>query len=83
MFSRVTCLTSIVLVFATSLTSVAKADLVGHWTFDEGSGTVAFDASGNGNDGTVSDSAEWVEGKIDGALYFNGTNSQVQCPDRY
>lgn len=27
--------------------------LIGHWTFDEGSGTVAADSSGNSNDGTI------------------------------
>ncbi len=26
-----------------------SADLVGHWRFDEGSGTTASDTSGNGN----------------------------------
>jgi hypothetical protein len=27
--------------------------LVGWWKFDEGSGTVAYDSSGNGNDGNL------------------------------
>ncbi|MBZ0254994.1 hypothetical protein K8I31_02970, partial [bacterium] len=27
--------------------------LIGHWTFDEGSGTVAADSSGNSNDGSI------------------------------
>jgi len=31
-------------------------DPLGHWTFDEGSGNVAADVSGNGNDGLISDS---------------------------
>ncbi|HOB97671.1 MAG TPA: hypothetical protein PKM43_02860 [Verrucomicrobiota bacterium] len=29
------------------------AQLVGHWTFDEGSGTIAIDSSGNGNNGSL------------------------------
>ena len=32
----------------------AQADLIGHWTFDEGSGTTANDSSGNGYDGMIS-----------------------------
>lgn len=31
----------------------AHAQLVGHWTFDEGSGTDAIDSSGNGNNGSL------------------------------
>ncbi len=48
------------------------------WTFDEGSGTVAHDASGNGNDATV-DSGEllWVPGVVDGALEFDGVRHQL------
>jgi hypothetical protein len=26
-----------------------SAELVAHWTFDEGSGDIAYDSSGNGN----------------------------------
>jgi hypothetical protein len=48
--------------------------LVGWWRFDEGSGTVAGDNSGNGNDGTV-DGASWVAGKFGDALSFGGTAS--------
>jgi len=49
----------------------ASAELVGYWPFDEGSGDVAKDESGNGNDGTVYDAA-WVEGKLGSALDFSG-----------
>jgi len=27
--------------------------LVGHWKFDEGTGTIAYDSSGYGNDGIL------------------------------
>ncbi|MHC4431662.1 MAG: LamG-like jellyroll fold domain-containing protein [Planctomycetota bacterium] len=53
--------------------------LVGWWTFDEGSGGVAHDASGNGNDGTLNGPVEWTpDGKIGGALSFNGPYNFVQ-----
>ena len=28
-------------------------DLVGYWNFEEGEGSIAYDLSGNGNDGTI------------------------------
>lgn len=34
--------------------------LVGYWRFDEGTGTVAYDSSGNGNDGTLVNSPTWT-----------------------
>src|ERR1700733_11556906 len=33
-------------------TDAGDPDLVARWTFDEGSGTIAHDSSGHGNDGT-------------------------------
>jgi hypothetical protein len=45
----------------------SQADLVGHWTFDEGSGTIASDQSGQSNDGTFQGSPRHVPGKINGA----------------
>ncbi len=41
--------------------------IVGIWLLDEGKGDVAEDASGNGYDGTITQS-DWVDGKVDGAL---------------
>jgi hypothetical protein len=40
--------------------SMASA-LVGYWSFDEGSGTVAHDLSGYGNDGTLIGNPQWVD----------------------
>ncbi len=45
--------------------------LVGWWRFDEGSGTIAGDSSGNGNNGTIY-GATWVAGKYGQALSFDG-----------
>lgn len=53
--------------------------LIGHWTFDEGSGTVAMDSSGYGHHGSITDAA-WVNGKKGGALDFNGSTSTVSIP---
>ena len=46
--------------------------LVGWWKFDEGSGTVAYDSSGNGNHGNLINGPTWTTGKIGGSLSFDG-----------
>lgn len=50
---------------------------VGYWNLNEGSGTAAADASGNGVNGTLVNSPAWVAGMLSNALSFNGTNSYV------
>ncbi|MCP4450207.1 MAG: hypothetical protein GY809_02000 [Planctomycetes bacterium] len=54
--------------------------LVGYWSFDEGAGDIAFDGSGNGNDGVLTGGPVWVEGILGGALDFSGSNSFVAAP---
>ena len=49
-------------------------------SFDEASGTVAADASGKGNNGTLS-GATRTAGKFGGALSFNGTSDWVTVAD--
>jgi hypothetical protein len=45
--------------------------------FDEGSGTIAFDSSGNGNDGTIN-GATWTNDSISGnALEFDGVDDYI------
>jgi len=53
--------------------------LVGWWKFDEGSGTVAYDSSDNGNDGNLTNGPTWTVGKIGGALSFANANAFVNC----
>ena len=55
--------------------------LNGYWNFNEGTGTVTMDASGNGNTGTLINGPTWTTGKIGGGLSFNGTNQYVNVPD--
>jgi len=50
---------------------------VGYWKFDEGSGSTAYDSSGNSNHGVIH-AATWTEGRIGKALHFNGIDSWVQ-----
>src|SRR3989344_3616023 len=46
--------------------------LVGYWSMNEGTGTVAGDGSGNGNRGTLTGGPTWVDGKRGKALSFDG-----------
>src|SRR4030042_2336392 len=64
--------------FLTSSAKAAGPDLAAYWKFDEGSGTTAFDSSGNGNNGNLIGDPKWAAGKYGGALEFNG-NDYVDC----
>jgi len=68
-----------VLVLSVALTGMTKAELVGWWRFDEGSGTTAADSSGNGNDGTLNGDPQWVVGYFGGALEFDGSDDYIDC----
>jgi YD repeat-containing protein len=52
---------------------------VAAYSFDEGTGTIAHDDSAGENDGILS-SAQWVAGKYNSALKFNGESSCVSVP---
>jgi len=58
----------------------ALEGLVGHWTLDEGSGTVVTDSSEYANDGVLQGPPRWVDGHIEGALSFNGSTDYVEVP---
>jgi hypothetical protein len=50
---------------------------VAAYGFDEGSGTVVNDASGNGNNGMISGATWTTSGRYGNALTFNGTSALV------
>jgi hypothetical protein len=54
--------------------------LVGHWTFDEGVGTMVADDSGLGHHGELINPKPhtWAPGYASGALYFDGTTEPRQ-----
>ncbi len=81
---------SLLIILAVSLGTAATAaaawdpntdpDLVAWWPFNEGSGTVAGDSSGNNNNGALNGGAQWATGRFDDALQFNGSTSYVRAP---
>ena len=63
--------------------------LVGYWSFNEGTSTIATDFSGNQNHGPLTTFANpptsasgWTQnGKRGGGLFFDGTDDEVLVPD--
>ena len=51
--------------------------LVGWWLMNEGGGLKAYDISGQGNHGTLTNNPTWTIGKRGPALGFDGTNRYV------
>ncbi len=70
-------LISVVIITSNGWASDLKNDpaLVGLWLFDDGSGGVAIDSSGNGNDGVINGAFTWDSGKFNGAIIAPGTGS--------
>ena len=65
------------IILVLSLATGTSADLIAHWQFDETSGNVAQDASGNGNNGTLKGDPQWVTGRIGGAIQLDGVDDYV------
>ena len=55
--------------------------LVAALGFNEGSGTIAHDTSGNGNDGTILNATWATAGRYGKAVVFNGTNAWITVAD--
>jgi hypothetical protein len=61
-------------------TGSVDPNLLGRWQFDEGSGNIASDSSGNDHDGVIVGGAEWsAAGRVAGALNFKGLGN-VEIP---
>lgn len=77
----------IIVIFCTLFSTFVYAEipkdaLIGAWIFEEGSGKVVKDISGNGNDMTIADGApKWVDGKMGKAMQFDGVADFLAAPD--
>ena len=60
--------------------AVGTPDVVAAYSFNEGTGTVATDSSGNGNDGAIQGPAWNAQGVFSSGLTFNGIDSSVSVP---
>jgi len=55
-----------------------EVGIVAYWDFNEGSGEIVKDKSGNGNDGRIY-GAKWVKIKNGFALKFDGIDDYINC----
>ncbi len=53
---------------------------IGHWTFDEIQGTIAYDSTDNQNHGILINNPLRTSGYLDRCLFFDGINDYVQIP---
>jgi hypothetical protein len=54
--------------------------ILAFWKYNEGSGTIAYDSSGNDFDGTIN-GASWINGHSGNALDFDGTDDFIALDD--
>ncbi len=63
----------------------ADSFISGQWALDEASGLIAYDSSGNGQNGPITagdPSTQWTAGKVFGGLRFDGSGDGfVRIPD--
>ena len=71
----------IVIALVFGLVSNASAELVAQWKLDDGGGTTALDATGNGNDGTLEDGPTVVDGQFGQALAFESSRVAIPASD--
>ena len=64
-------------------TRIEPDDVIGVWLFDEDSGKIIKDSSGNGNDGEALGKFKRKPGKFGGGLEFPGVDGQnhIEIPD--
>ena len=64
----------------TTYDHTGETGLVGYWKFNEGSGIIAEDSSGNGNHGTLTNDSIGADG---GAAFASGTPVWITRPNNY
>jgi hypothetical protein len=80
MVKKLLCLTCCVMALALSNAAQAQdPSLAGWWKLDDGFGDIAHDSSTYGTDGTLFGGPLWINGRIRGALQFDGQATYVEC----
>ena len=69
--------TCFVVTFDTITVGAEDSNLVAYWKFDEGSGSVAADSSGNVNITILENNPTWVDGKSGKAMSFDGVGNCI------
>jgi len=66
--------------FTTAAQTASASGLVGYWTLDDTSGSLAVDSSGNVANGRLLNGPLVVPGRLGQALSFNGVDESVSVP---
>lgn len=74
-------LATLIAVTALARPIAARAEIVGAWLFEEGSGATTEDATGQQADGELIGGAEWDTGRFGAGILFDGSTGHVQIPD--
>jgi len=68
------------LLFAVSSeANIDPGTIAGMWLFNEDGGDIAEDSSGNGNNGSLINGAEWDDGKFDSGVALDGAATYINC----
>jgi len=67
-------------VIITTPAPLGNTNLVGWWTFNDGSGTTAVDSTINANNGLLLGDLQWIGGRDGGTLWFPGVDDYVELP---
>jgi len=75
-------LCGIIQVFSQPIPFEPDANTVGLWHFNEGSGDIAYDTSGNNLNGTLENGVSWdPDGMFGNCLFFNTDYERVRVAD--
>jgi hypothetical protein len=81
MIRKISLVSTIILINLIFATYLMAGSLVAYWSFDEGSGEVLADQSGNGNDGQIHGKPKWTDGPFGKAMVFDGVDDFVVVPN--
>ena len=76
-FRFITLSSVVLLAIVTVQPAAAQSGPVAAYGFNEGAGTTAADATGNGRTGTLTSATWTTAGRFGGALTFNGTSARA------
>jgi regulation of enolase protein 1 (concanavalin A-like superfamily) len=75
-----TCLGLVLGLILTNAVHAQDPNLLGWWKLDEPSGTIAYDSSGNFNDGVLVGDPQWSSGYAGGAVWLDGVDDFIEVP---
>ena len=75
-----TAVVSVLVLFLTNIANAQDPNLLGWWKLDESSGKIAYDSSGNSNNGDLIGDPQWASGYAGGAVWLDGVDDFIEVP---